>query len=363
MKLLFATEMTRYARSTYTVTKYVEVGRALGHEVAIFGEKSADLPSVPFSLDIEKFDFVIFVVHVPSDFPDLPYLAQLLDRMPKDRRVIIDCLGRYNETVRIEHDFNHLEKVDGHQGWEWVEGFEAVASRILQPTLRPLRSGVQPFLFHAFDPAAITRNYTSAAEASHAWAANGGGKLYTLAYVGNNWQRWTQVRKLLEQLEPLNGSLGRIALVGFDWTKRPEWAVQLGLEAVDIDPALFDRLGVETQEAIPFNEVNDFMGRAKFSPVLHRPLFQKLGLVTNRTFETFCSDTIPILMLPEETVREIYGESALMLAPGDQVSERLTDMMRHAESYWDAVLKTRAHLAKHHSYHRRFEQLAKILSD
>jgi hypothetical protein len=361
MKLIFSTELTRYARSTYTLTKYVEVGRALGHEVSVFGEKSADLPSLPYSLDVEKFDFAIFLIHVPSDFPDLPYLAQLLDRMPKERRVIIDCLGRYNETVRVEHDFNHLEKLDGHQGWEWVEGFQAVASRILQPTLKPLRSDVQPFLFHAFDPAAVVRPYATAAEAANAWAGDGTGKPYGLVYVGNNWQRWTQVRKLLEQIEGLNGLLGRIALVGWDWGRRPEWAVQLGLEGVDTDPELFSRLGVETREAIPFNEVSELLGQAKFSPVFHRPLFQKLGFVTNRTFETFCADTVPILMLPKDTVRDVYGEDALPLAPGEQLAKRLSDTLRHPEPYWDAVLKTRAYLAQHHSYQRRFEELVKIL--
>jgi hypothetical protein len=361
MRLLFATELTRYARSTYTLTKYVEVGRALGHEIALFGERSGDVPSLPYSLDVEKFDFTIFVIHVPSDFPDLPYLAQLLDRMPKDRRVIIDCLGRYNETIRVEHDFNHLEKLDGHQGWEWVEGFQAVASRILQPTLKPLRTDVQPFLFHGFDPAAVTRSYATAAEAARAWTGNGTGKPYGLAYVGNNWQRWTQVRKLLEGIEALNGSLGRVALVGWDWARRPEWAIQLGLEAVNVDPELFGRLDVETREAIPFSEVSGFLGQAKFSPVFHRPLFQKLGFVTNRTFETFCADTIPILMLTEGTVRDIYGEEALPLAPGEQIRERLLDIIRSPEPYWDAVLKTRAHLAEHHSYQRRFEELVNIL--
>jgi hypothetical protein len=361
MKLLFATEPARYARSTYTLTKYVEVGRALGHEVAVFGEKNADVPALPYSLEVEKFDFAIFVIHVPSDFPDLPYLAQLLDRMPKDRRVIIDCLGRFNETVRVEHDFNHLEKLDGHQGWEWVEGFQAVASRILQTTRKPLRSDVQPFLFLGFDPAAVARPYASAAEAAGAWAGNGAGKPYGLVYVGNNWQRWTQVRKLLEDLEGLNGSLGRIALVGWDWARRPDWAVQLGLESVNVDPELFGRLGVETREAIPFNEVNQLLGQARFSPVFHRPLFQKLGFVTNRTFETFCADTVPILMLPDDTVREIYGEGALPLAPGKQLRERVEEMIRRPEPYWDAVLKTRAHLAEHHSYQRRFEELINIL--
>jgi hypothetical protein len=104
------------------------------------------------------------------------------------------------------------------------------------------------------------------------------------------------------------------------------------------------------------------MGKAKFSPVFHRPLFQKLGLVTNRTFETFCADTVPILMLPGDTVREIYGESALPLAPGEQLCDRLGDMMHRPEVYWEAVLKTRAHLAEHHSYERRFAELVKILN-
>jgi hypothetical protein len=361
MRLLFATEPTRYARSTYTLAKYAEVGRALGHEVAVFGEKSADFPSLPFSLDVEKFDFAIFVIHVPSDFPDLPYLAQLLDRMPKDRRVIIDCLGRYNDTVRVEHDFNHLEKLDGHQGWEWIEGFQSVASRILQPTRKPLRGDVQPFLFHGFDPAAVVRPYATAAEAARAWAGDGTGRPYGLAYVGNNWQRWTQVRKLLEEIEGLNGSLGRVALIGWDWGRRPDWAAQLGLEAVNVDLELFGRLGVETREAIPFNEVSEFLGQAKFSPVFHRPLFQKLGFVTNRTFETFCADTVPILMLDEETVRDIYGEAGLPLASEGHLRERLGDMIRHPEPYWDAVLKTRSHLAEHHSYQRRFEELVNIL--
>src|SRR5262249_45844625 len=127
MKLLFVNHLARFARSTYTISKYVQVGRQLGHEVALFGEHNSEAPALPYSLDVKRFDFAIFVVHIPSDFPDLPYLARLLDAMPRERRIIIDCLGRFNETVRIERDFNHLEKLDGHQGWEWIEGFQAVS--------------------------------------------------------------------------------------------------------------------------------------------------------------------------------------------------------------------------------------------
>jgi hypothetical protein len=362
MKLLLVSKLSHTARAVCTTAKYVEAGRALGHEVAVFGEQQSEPPALPASLDVRKFDFAVFVVYMPWDFPDLPYLARLLDGVPRERRVIIDCTGRYNETVRVEHDFNHLEKMEGHQGWEWVEGFRAVSDRVLQPTLRPLRDDVRPFLFHGFDPKATARPYESAREAARAWAGeNGPAREYGVAYVGTNWQRWSQVRRFLEAVEPLRADLGRTCLVGWDWDKRPDWAAQMGVQGVDTDPELLRRLGVETKPAIPYDQFIPFLGQARFSPIFHRPLFNQLGLVTNRTFETFCADTLPLLMLPERGLEELYGPAARLLAPGDDVAGRLRDMLRRPEAYWDAVLRTRAHLAREHSFARRFQELLAIL--
>jgi hypothetical protein len=362
MKVLFVSQFSHTARAVNTVARYVQAGRALGHEVAVFGEQQSEPPALPASLDVKRFDFAVFVVYMPFDFPDLPYLAQLLDGVPKDRRVIIDCCGRYNETVRVEHDYNHLEKMEGHQGWEWVEGFRAVSDRVLQPTLTPLRDDVRPFLFHGFDPGSVARPYGSAREAAGAWSGDGApAKEYGLAYVGTNWQRWTQVRRLLGAVEPLRGELGRICLAGWDWDKRPDWAVQMGIAGVDTDPELLGRLGVETRPAITYDEFVPFVSKARFSPVFHRPVYNQLGLVTNRTFETFCADTVPLLMLPDRYLEEVYGPAARPLAPGEDVAGRLRDMTRRPEAYWDAVLKTRAHLAREHSFERRFRELQAIL--
>jgi hypothetical protein len=362
MKILFVSRLERSARAVRAITKYSEVGKRMGHEVAMFGEPRADFPSVPHSVDIHAFDVAIFVIYEAWDFPDLPHLAHLLDRVPKERRVIIDCTGAYNETISAEYDSNHLEKLNGHQGWEWIEGFDAVADKILQPTLRPLREDVRSFLFFGYDPSAVARAYRSAHEASQAWSGqNGVGKPYGIAYVGHNWQRWNQVRRFLEAIEPLKDRLGAIHLRGWAWDQRPDWAIEHDFGGVDVDPALLKRLGVETGESIPFSEVIDFQGRARFCPIFHRPLFNQVGLVTNRTFETFCSDTIPLLMLPDSVIKGIYGPNAFHLAPGDDVAARLEDMMRRPEFYWDAVLKTRTHLAARHSYERRFQELMAIL--
>ncbi len=362
MKLLFVSQMTRYSRSVYTISKYVEVGRKLGHEVAVFGEQCAEFPSLPYSLDVKSFDFAIFVVHDPSDFPDLPYLAQLLDGVPRERRVLIDCCGRYNETIRVEHDFNHLEKMEGHQGWEWIEAFRAVAGLILQPALNPLPSDVKPFLFHGYDTAEVAHPDRSAEEAARSWAgSNGSGKPYGFVYVGNNWQRWSQMRPFLESIEPLKQELGPMCIAGWDWEQRPDWAVELGIQGSDVDPALLARLGVEVRPALPFDEVKELLGKARFSPIFHRPLFNHLGLVTNRTFQTFCADTIPVLMMPENMAQAIYGPAASVLRAGDGVAAHLREVCRQPEAYWSAVLKTREHLAQKHSFERRLEELRAIL--
>ncbi len=362
MNVLFVSKLSQFARSVFPISKYVEIGRQLGHRVALYGEQTADPPQLPYSLDAKSFDVAIFVIYEPWDFPDMPYLAQLLDSVPKERRVIIDCCARYNETVRVEHDFNHLEKMDGHQGWEWVEGFEAVSSTILQPTQKPLRSGVRSFLWHAFDPASVAKPYTTAEQAAKAWAnKTGNSEPYGMTYVGHNWQRWTQIRKLLEGIQPLSADLGPIAFAGTDWDKRPDWAAQLGIQGVDVDPELLARTRVESKPPVPFQEMIGFMSRGKFSPVIHRPLFNELGFVTNRTFSTFCADTIPLLMLPESLVDSVYGPSAEPLRVDHDVTGQVSRMLRNSVPYWEAVLETRKYLAEHHTFQHRFQQLLGIL--
>jgi hypothetical protein len=358
MKLLLVSKLARSARAINTIAQYAKAAEEMGHEIAVFGERQSDFPNLPFSVETSDFDAAVFVVYMPSDFPDLPYLARLLDAFPKSRRAIIDCLGRFNETVRVEHDFNHLEKMDGHQGWEWVETFKSVTNRIFQPTLTPRRSDVQPFLFHGYDPSGVVNPRGTAADAARHWSDT---KRYGIAYVGNNWQRWTQIRRFLEAVEPIRATVGPLALVGWDWKKRPDWAVQMGIMGADVDPELLQRLGVEIKEPIPFTEVRQFLSSASFSPIFHRPLFNELGLVTNRTFETFLADTMPLVMLPEALATAIYGEDVRLLVPGDDVASRLQDMMKNPEPYWRAVYGVRRHLAERHSYHQRLAELVTLL--
>jgi hypothetical protein len=361
MKLLLVISVDPWTRSVSTVHKYVAAGRALGHEVAVYGAPHPELPVLPFTTDLSGVDLALFVVQVPTDFPDMPYLARLLDGIPRERRVALDLWGRFNDTIRLEHDFNHLEKLDGHLGWEWEDAIRAVSDTILQPTLVPLRPNVRSFLFHGYDAGSVVKPYASAGEAAAAWCAAGPAeKPYGAMYVGSNWQRWEQVRQFLEGYGPARNQVGQVCLVGWDWSARPGWAVQSGIMGIDTDPALLARLDVEVLDGVRFDEVVGLLGKARFAPVFHRPLFRHLGFVTNRTFETFYADSLPVLMLPRDFVAAVYGAAASTLVPSNDLSAHLTDAMSRPEVYWDAVLETRSHLARHHSYAVRFEDLGAL---
>jgi hypothetical protein len=288
----------------------------------------------------------------------MPGLAQLLDGIPREKRMVLDLWGRFNDTIRVEHDFNHLEKLDEHEGWEWVDAMQAFSQTILQPTLAPLRSDVRSFLFHGYDPDSVVRPYKSAREAAAAWRDAGKSeKPYGAMYIGSNWQRWDQVSRFLHDYEAVRARFGRACLMGWDWDKRPGFAVEKGIKGIDTDPELLARLDVEVHHGVRFDEVTRLLSKARFAPVFHRPLFRHLGLITVRTFETFQADSLPVLMLPRDLVAAIYGEAALKLVPGDDLAAYLADAMESPEGYWDAVLETRSHLARHHSLAQRLREL------
>lgn len=353
MKILLVTSVDAWTRSVSTIHKWIDAGRALGHDISVYGEPNPELPNLKFTTDLKSVDLALFIVQVTSDFPDMPYLARVLDGIPQEKRAIVDLWGRYNDTIRVEHDFNHLEKLDGHQAWEWQEAIAAVSKVILQPTLSPRRDGVQAFLFHGFDEGSVVKKYKTAGEAAAAWK----NKPYGAVYVGSNWQRWHQVRAFLEDYGKVRKEAGQACLAGWDWSARPDWAVQMAIMGVDVDRDFLATHDVEIHNGVRFDEVVGLLGQAKFAPVIHRPLFGELGFVTNRTFETFYADTIPVLMLPEDFVETIFGSAARALIPSKGVAEFCADALKHPEIYWDAVLRTRAHLAARHSYAVRIDEL------
>ena len=257
----------------------------------------------------------------------------------------------------MEHDFNHLEKLDGHQGWEWDEALRrlrddpaadaksAARRRRLVPVPR-LRPGLGRA---ALRDAAKPRRRGARPEAE---------KPYGVVYVGSNWQRWEQVRDVPRSYAPVRktsrpGGPDRLGLEGAPGVGRSSKGSTASTRIRRCLPST--TWSVQGRRAL--RRGCSAARKARFAPVFHRPLFRDLGLVTGRTFETFYADTHAGADAAARSRGGDLRPAALALVPGDDVAAFLTDALARPEAYWDAVLKTRAHLARHHSFAQRFEEL------
>jgi hypothetical protein len=367
MRLMFVYWRIGNAGSAQDILQYARVARSLGHDVSMYAPEEPDSP-FQCSLDLASADAVIFVFEwnlyqypggdkkkdglYRDGLMGIGHLnvAKLCSRVPRHRRVILDCDGMYNDATQIGGDFNHLDAAASRHRTELCD---SLSDKIFQPTYRPQRANVRPFLFHAYDPC-----WEQPLDFSH--------KDYGMIYVGNNWFRWTAMQRVLRALAPIRGHLGRAAVVGQDWAAIPWWVPSpLREQAYFTDPDYLKGLAIELREPVPVEQVIPTMGTAVFNPVLIRPLFDHLGLVTCRTFETPAASTIPLFAQDAEYVTSIYGERAaeLVLRDGEAASEQIVDVLRRPQHYAAIVREIRQHLAAHHSYAVRLQELLRIVAE
>lgn len=367
MRLMFVYWRIGNAGSAQDILQYARVAGSQGHEVVMYAPEEPGSP-IQCSLDLESADAVIFVfewnlylfpggdkkkgVVYRDGLMGIGHLnvARLLSRVSRNRRVILDCDGMYNDAIRLDGDFNHP---DAEASRRRTELCDSLSDKICQPTFHPLRANVRPFFFHAYDP-----SWEMPLEFSR--------KDYAMIYVGNNWFRWKALRRVLRAIEPIRNKIGRAALVGQDWAAMPWWvASPLREQGYFTDPEYLKRIGVELRDPVPVEQVIPTMGTAVFNPVLIRPLFDRLGLVTCRTFETPAANTIPLFCQDADYVCAIYGARAaeLALRDGEAASEQILDVVRRPEQYAGVVRDIRRHLAGKHSYARRLQELVRIAAE
>jgi hypothetical protein len=349
VRLMFVYYAMDDAGSAQDIRHYARAARRLGHEIVVYGPPRPGSP-FEFSRDVDSADAVAFIFEWTTELRDGDQLdlARLVGGVPRERRVVIDCDGAYNEALRVDGDYNHRDPAASRA---WREICESLADKICQPTLRPAQPNVRTFLFHAYDPA---------------WEVplDFHGKEYGMVYVGHSKFRWRPMKRVLQAVEPIRGAVGRVALVGHGWDALPPWAAEMQIEDFYYtDGRHLERLGVEVAQPIPFDEVIGWMSRAVFNPVIYRPLFEHLEFVTCRTFETPAASTIPLFGLPPEYVREIYGDAGLeLMLPEEKADERVLDIVSRPEHYAEVVASIRRHLGEHHSYEKRIEQLLAIVN-
>lgn len=350
MKLVFVYWGFENAGSMLDLRGYARAARAMGHEVTVYGPPNPVF-ALDYSQDLTGADAIVFVFEWTTrlQFGDRLDWARLVASVPRRNRVVIDCDGGYNDPLLFAGDYNHRTEESSRQ---WVDFCDSLSDKICQPTLRPRRENVQPFLFHVYDPTWETPLDFAA-------------KDFGMIYVGHTKFRWRGMSRVLQALEPVRDRVGRIALVGEGWDNPPEWTTWLEIkDDYHVDRDYLKRLGIETMPPIPYPQVPATMSRAVFNPVMYRPLFERLGMVTCRTFETPAAGTIPLFVLDPEYVREIYGDHATELVLGDErPHEKILDVLARPEHYAAIVRGIRQEFGPRHSPEARLRELIEIIEE
>jgi Glycosyl transferases group 1 len=349
MRLMFVHYVKDDRGSAQDMCNYTKLARALGHEVALYGPPNHGSP-FNYSLDIKTADAVIFIVEWTTalQYGDNLDFAKLLERVPRRRRVVIDCDGAYNDAIRVVGDVNHQDDAASRR---WMDVCNSLSDKIFQPTLHPLRSNVRSFLFHAYNP-----DWERPLELR--------AKEYGMIYVGNNWFRWRALERVLKAVEPVRNQVGRIGVIGNGWDSPPPWAKPVLIEdAYYTASGYLHQMDVELMPPVQFNKVIEMMGRGLFSPVIYRPLFDHLSFVTCRTFETPAANTIPLFGQDPQYVEEIYGREALELVlPQQHGEEKILDILHRPDYYGRIINGVRRHLRQKHSYAVRLRELIDIVA-
>jgi hypothetical protein len=346
MRLLFVCYALHHQGSAQDIYNYTQVARELGHEVVLYAPEG--IPTcLTCSSDVASADALVVVLETNLFLHYGAHLSlvRLLTQVPRHRRVIIDCDGKYNAAIRVRGDYNHQSPSHSRC---WIRLVNSLSDKICQASLQPREKNVRSFLFHGYNPA---------------WERpDGSGKTYSMVYVGNNWFRWLPMERLLRALEPIRERLSRICLVGHGWDSTAWWSQSnLREDAYRTDPEYLRKLRVEVAPPTSFAEAIEWMSCAVFNPVIYRPLFNRLQMVTCRTFETPAAATIPLFEQDEEYVRAVYGARAVELMLGRNLRDKILDVLERPDYYAATVTEVRKHLAAKHSYRLRLEELLEII--
>jgi hypothetical protein len=352
MRLMFAYHLMALQSGTVgsaqDLYRYSVAGKALGHEVVIYGPPDSRSPFT-HCLDLQSVDGLIFVFEWTTRLRAADELdfARFVTKVPRKRRVVIDSDGSYNDRISVNGDSNHPDEGASRL---WTEVCDSLSDKICQPTLSPKRDNVRTFLFYGYP-----RPLASTVEARK--------KDYGMVYVGHSKFRWAAMQRVLKAIEPVRGNVGRLALVGHGWDALPEWAVPMKMEtAFYTDHSYLRNLGIEIYPPIRFDQVIPWMGKALFNPVLLRPVFRHLGLVTPRLFETLAADTIPLFCMDAQPVQDLYGGAALdLILPAQDPEQKIMDIVRDPERYHAILNGIRRDLALNHSHVERLKQIIDIV--
>lgn len=350
MKILFVMKHRGNAGSTHAVANYMRLAEQFGHSVAIFGSPIWYIPELKFSMDIEEFDYVVYLFETDL-WQILPmHQAIMLEHFPRSRRLIIDTDGMYHDLIQLDgYDFNHACEADRQF---WIGYMDSLGDKVVHTLMNKSRfakAGALPFF--GYDPALQID------------PAKSPPKTWDILHVGHNWWRWREVEKeLLPAFHSVRDRIGDIGFLGLWWDAPPDEGPAAGpSDAFLADPYALTRLRIQLPPAVNYNDVIKTMSTARINILTQRPLLRHLKHLTLKYFEVFCADTIPLLMLDDDHAVEVYGPAARELTLPGRAAEKFVDALENPEKYRQIVEDVRTHLRTHHSYETRARELFDML--
>src|SRR5712691_3295263 len=123
MKLVFVHAVVADRGSAQDIFNYQKVAKTMGHEVLLYGPPRGDSP-FQYSMDLSGVDAAVFIFEWTNSIRygarfDYP---RLLAHVPRRRRVVIDCDGKFNDAIAVAGDVNHD---DGGASRRWVDVCES----------------------------------------------------------------------------------------------------------------------------------------------------------------------------------------------------------------------------------------------
>ncbi|MDP2684045.1 MAG: hypothetical protein Q8P20_03225 [bacterium] len=340
MKIAFVSNYQYNCGSSNALLGYIKAGKLLRHDIRAseFGYiDSIVRKSVPVAKRSWNADILV-IIYESYPFLSDQDLDEIRKQVPRSKILLIDPDCKYLEPYVLENDTNHPTP----ESYEyWTKLYDSLSDKILQPTLDKItKEKVYKFVYFGID---TNNNFDNIK------------KDFDFLYVGNNWYRWKDIFDLINSVSSIRNKLMRIALMGNYWDGKE----MKGCEKVTYSDVNFlKNNNVEIIKSAPYGKVESSMSRGLINPIFVRPILNKLKHVTPRMFETFSTDTVPVIPEYFTHATELYGDTINEFILSN---EKILMILKDYKKYLGISRSIRNKLIAEHSYGVRLNELIKFV--
>src|SRR5258706_1819200 len=146
MRIVFVHYLKTTGGSAQDIHSYMRVAEELGHEIVLYGHANGS--PFNYSTETSRSDALVFIFEgiTALQYGDNLDLTRLIAQVPRERRVVIDCDGGYNDAISFGGDLNHANPAASAR---LIEICNRLSAKIVQPMLHPRQTRAVTFLFQA----------------------------------------------------------------------------------------------------------------------------------------------------------------------------------------------------------------------